>query len=727
MGLGSKSPFAYTDTFTAISRYNGKRYNFACSLDNGKPNITQFPAEDMEPGERTGLEVGFIVNRGDVSEFNSKLESFLRYFKAAVKLYKDGVKFTSNKSSVKFDFEQGVAIADNYQLDYVGSDKIIVYMGGVLYGCGLPDFSLRNFPLTREQYDVVVHACRNMGSSSFVLEAEVGDVDVAASREHCERSSRTINFVLTTLFNYLDSVEKDFIAELDKQNLTDLEYCQRYAKFLKNKPFLSHKGLDKKIDDCFNLCAYTDTEAHKINNEVIAAGMCNWRVLWTAMSGHKRHKSDMRILPRTLNVRQPNGSCIRWGNTKLVAMQAVMDGTIKFLQVPESRITATLPPRTTDYFGESAEIIMIRDDKQCDYLRKLGIKVATIADLPKPDPVVRVRKTKDGAEVKVEKEPIHKTLSTWRWVYNERVRSLTQYNNAFTEAVYLGSATGSVVDNLEDYVKNDKLILLPVVGTGSFCTNRVWFNDVLYPALKCTIAGDLAYSMFTHLAAFLQQSGYGIVIKTFNNIGTSDDLNKEIAKVTKKLGISSPVDIITKAVKSNIYAEKDFENKAMLYLFDSIFDELGYGYEGVVKAIVDSMAAVMDPPNRRKFVSAAHAYITAKSSSGLTTTAALSVSSWFHRDSVAAADHLPTDAVTGWKYMYTPSVADMVQLLHTAYIACDVAYPMVKLFCNWQNTWPGRVAYLAKTKDSEAIVQYLEAMQMYNKKFKANSQNSNNN
>lgn len=728
MGLGSKSPFAYTDTFTAISRYDGKRYNFACSLDNGKPNITQFPAEDMEPGEKTGLEVGFIVNRGDVSEFNSKLESFLRYFQANVNLFKDGIAFESYKTCVDFEFEQGIAIADNYQLDYVGSDKIIVYMGGVLYGCGLPDFSHRNFPLTREQYDVVVHASRNMGNRSFILEAEVGDVDVAASREHCERSSRTVNFVLTKLFNYLDSVEKDFLADLDKQNLADLEYCQRYHKFLQNKPFLSHKGLDKKIADCFNLCAYTDDEVRKIETATLPDGACSWRVIWTASSGSKRYKTEMRVLPRTLSTHQPQGTSIRWGNTKLVAMEAVMEGKIKFLQVPETRISPTLPPRTLDYFGDSAEIIMLRDDKQSDYLRKLGIKVATMADLPKPDPVVRVRKAKGDGEVKVEKEATHKALSTWRWVYPERVRGFTQYDSVFTEAIYLGSATGKLVDDLEDYVKNDKLILLPAVGTGSFHVNRAWFNNFLYPELKCTISKDFAFSMFTHLAAFLQQLGYGIVIKAFNSVSDVGELNKEIDKVTKKLGISSPVSIISKAVRSNIYTEKEFERKSLMYLFDTTFGIFGYGYDNALKATADAMAAVMDLPNRRKFIAAMDAYQTARKTSGLPTAAVLSVSSWFYSTSVGTSDHLFTDNASGHKFLYVKSVEDMSKLLHSVYTACDRAYPMVKLICNWHNPWPSRVDYIAKNRDKDAIIAYLEAMQSYNKKLKANStQTSDNN
>ena len=516
------------------------------------------------------------------------------------------------------------------------------------------------------------------------------------------------------MFNYLDSIERDFIAKLDSENLTDLEYCQRYSKFLQNKPFLSHKGLDAKIDSCFNLCVYDDAEASRIEAENDPVG---WRVLWTAPYCSKRSKSEMRILPRTLNMRQPNGSKIRYGNTKLNAMTAVMEGTIKFLQVPETRISTTLPPRTLDYFGESAEIIMIRDNKQCDYLRKIGIKVATIADLPKPDPVVRVRKTSGSSgEAKVEKEATHKALSTWRWVYSERIPGFTQYSEIFAETAYLGSMSGAVVADLEGYVKQDKLILLPASSTGSnFRLHREWFESSLYPKLGFTIAKRLAYLMSLHLVAFLQQLGYGIVVKGFNNITDIDELNREIAKVTKKLNISSPADVIAKAVKNNIYSEKDFDTKVQLCVLDTNFADQD---NGLCKASIDAMCAAMDAATRRKIASIASQYLAVRDKGELPTIAALSVSSWYYSTAASIGDHLITDTSSGWKYPYTPGVDALIKTLHSADKAANKAYPLIGMFCNWQNTWPSRVSYIANNRDRDATIQYLEAMQMYNKKSK---------
>ena len=209
MGLGSKSPFAYTDTFTAVSRHKGMRYSFSCSLDNGAPNITQYPSVPMELGEETGLEVEFPVNAGDYNSFQNKLKYFALFFCGKLKfIIEPGMRESysydwSTPTKANLEYVHDVAISDE-----VSTRGLHVLMGGVLYDCNTPEFSPKNFPLTRDQFSAVVHALTNCGTPGFVIKGKLGCVDIAASREHCELTAKTVNFVLTMLHNYLDHVEK---------------------------------------------------------------------------------------------------------------------------------------------------------------------------------------------------------------------------------------------------------------------------------------------------------------------------------------------------------------------------------------------------------------------------------------------------------------------------------------------------------------------------------------
>lgn len=81
-GLGSKTPFSYTNTFTVKSYYNQNVYTFLAIKKDGKPQIISLgQAETKEPN---GLEIIIPTtderNSGDYdAEFYFKLESYIKF------------------------------------------------------------------------------------------------------------------------------------------------------------------------------------------------------------------------------------------------------------------------------------------------------------------------------------------------------------------------------------------------------------------------------------------------------------------------------------------------------------------------------------------------------------------------------------------------------------------------------------------------------------------------
>ncbi len=72
MGLGSKTPFNYTDNFNVTSFYNGKKYVYNCFIDEqGSPNIMQVAVEDSS--EHNGLEIKFGVKAADIDMWVDKI------------------------------------------------------------------------------------------------------------------------------------------------------------------------------------------------------------------------------------------------------------------------------------------------------------------------------------------------------------------------------------------------------------------------------------------------------------------------------------------------------------------------------------------------------------------------------------------------------------------------------------------------------------------------------
>lgn len=80
LGLGSKSPFAYTKSFTTTSYYNGKQYTYIAAIDDaGVPTLNLIHSTDTD--EPNGLEISFAVKQYDFHEFSHKAVRIFHYFK----------------------------------------------------------------------------------------------------------------------------------------------------------------------------------------------------------------------------------------------------------------------------------------------------------------------------------------------------------------------------------------------------------------------------------------------------------------------------------------------------------------------------------------------------------------------------------------------------------------------------------------------------------------------
>jgi len=99
-GLGSKSPFAYTDSFSVISYLDGvKRSYTAYIAEKGIPFIALMAEEETD--EPNGLEVSFPVETKDIQSFLSTAEEVAKGFdvKPIIKGF-SGSKFDSEVKEV---------------------------------------------------------------------------------------------------------------------------------------------------------------------------------------------------------------------------------------------------------------------------------------------------------------------------------------------------------------------------------------------------------------------------------------------------------------------------------------------------------------------------------------------------------------------------------------------------------------------------------------------------
>ena len=79
LGLGSKSPFSVSDSFTITSYYNGKRTIYSAFLSSDRiPTIAKFL--ETETDEENGLEIEVAIKKSDFSSVVREINNLLHYF-----------------------------------------------------------------------------------------------------------------------------------------------------------------------------------------------------------------------------------------------------------------------------------------------------------------------------------------------------------------------------------------------------------------------------------------------------------------------------------------------------------------------------------------------------------------------------------------------------------------------------------------------------------------------
>lgn len=201
-GLGSKSPFAYTETFTVSSIHDGVQKVYTAYIgSDGYPVIAKM--YEKKTDEHNGLEVIIPIKRDDISKFSHAVSTQLSYVNPRPICTGFAPKWQNGKSIYKKnDWE----ICQNL---YRGSWHWYVEIGGFYYIIG--DFSNLFVGATNSfhsmKHDVVLH----MG---------IGDIDLSASREAIAYTQKTVEVLKERLKKFSIEAYQSFV-----------EYAKEHSKF----------------------------------------------------------------------------------------------------------------------------------------------------------------------------------------------------------------------------------------------------------------------------------------------------------------------------------------------------------------------------------------------------------------------------------------------------------------------------------------------------------------
>lgn len=230
-GLGSKSPFAYADSFTVESFFNGEKRCYAAYKDEDGPHFDLM--EVTQTKEPNGLLIKVPVQECDNYDFVREAKKVYRFFKVKPIFSGSGTDITFN------DNEEVLISGDNWGV-YIRESSNILIMGQIAYPLSAQAFT--NYPHLQDFLNSV---------TGFRLEVNIGDAEITPSRENISYTKTTVSNLAAILESIPDQVGGSVTKMLSSEPTlfkARMAYLKVDSKLLKICGDVLYNG-DKLFDD----------------------------------------------------------------------------------------------------------------------------------------------------------------------------------------------------------------------------------------------------------------------------------------------------------------------------------------------------------------------------------------------------------------------------------------------------------------------------------------------
>ena len=218
-GLGSKSPFAYSDSFTITSYYNGIKYTFIATKENGYPVVTKLKQENTK--EHNGLKLLVPLtstsspDNGFKISFRDKLRRFL-YFNPEIKtnfINADFLKSFFERKPVAYPYEyKDNNICITIQTEFKLEDTTPL---GIYFKQGQNVFSLEDLDgdLTKQFKKDTAFIYYLIHNTATIITVPLGNLMITPNREQLAQTEHNINYIGNVL-NILNDRALDYFEQI---------------------------------------------------------------------------------------------------------------------------------------------------------------------------------------------------------------------------------------------------------------------------------------------------------------------------------------------------------------------------------------------------------------------------------------------------------------------------------------------------------------------------------
>ena len=215
LGLGSKSPFSYTTSFSVISIVDGTKSSYSCYMDGkGEPQLQPFGSE--QTNEPNGVEIRFPVKSEDFNKFRQEAEVVFRPFEVKPEVtgnidYKVKSFNILLESENKKDWELVNPITKSWRREQIR----VAIQGNIEYPINTDKIS-----------EFLSDNAKTFIYEDFRLYFDIGDLDISASREELGYDKITVK----NITNKFEKMASEIIETQNKKiNNFDTKYeAMRY-------------------------------------------------------------------------------------------------------------------------------------------------------------------------------------------------------------------------------------------------------------------------------------------------------------------------------------------------------------------------------------------------------------------------------------------------------------------------------------------------------------------
>ena len=227
LGLGSKSPFAYTDSFTVTAFDGIEKRVYSAFI--GKDYVPQIALMARTPSEEPrGIEIQFPAKTIDVSAFTEAAIATAR-----------GFDVLPNIMGGSFQIKPLETIMSGDGWKIIKNDSVYGLRAHAKQGCVV-------YPLDPNALDHISSFERAILSSPFFIDFPIGDLEISASRENLGYDDTTKANIRARIAQIGVDIIKRYQSEIDDAP-TMWQACRRFNKLMKSD---LHRGVLEILRAC---------------------------------------------------------------------------------------------------------------------------------------------------------------------------------------------------------------------------------------------------------------------------------------------------------------------------------------------------------------------------------------------------------------------------------------------------------------------------------------------